>query len=941
MKINTLLFPLDGEWQICKDPDNSGIQNKWYAHTPEECIGAVVPGVIQDSFIEYHGLAWYYKNFSPENNPHKNGRYLLRFHEIDFAAEIWLNGKKAGSHEGLEEIFSIDVTDIITPNQTNLLAIRVLSPANEPIDGMILNELAVGRRRYPEPYDNAYATGGIIGSVELLITPEIYIDDIHAMPDWKSGEIKIETRLAITKSVGENKQIILKISGAPATGGTTLAEITEEHAISESSGIMSITSQIKIPYHRLWQLNDPYLYRITVRTEIVGENSFDEKSVRCGFRDFRFENGYFRFNGKRIRIKGALYTALCFPSAQSIPHDEDLLRRDVLNMKVFGFNAVRIHSGSTLPRQLDVWDEMGILVLQESFGAGWPTDSERIGGDWERSITRMIKRDRNHASIVMWSLLNEQFDTRLFRYAAQSLEIIRNLDQTRLILLNSGRFDNDETVGNISNPYEQTWGGNLLDVHAYPPFPHSAESIDEMKSATPDLNILSNLYPKKDNREFQPILLSEHGVCGAEDVPHIIKNFEMINKTHAGDARLYQRKYELFKKEWERLKLSECWARPEDYFKDSHKNLAALIYDDYNAWLASPAIVGSFCSTQIVDAWFHGCGITTPFRKIKPGMDEVYTDVFSPLRFSLFPEPINIYRGGAVNLEAVLTNEDILNPGKYSVRFQVFDPELNKIMDECIDIEIAETEQRFSRRIFEKEIIIDGPAGKYIFTADFENGAEASGGKSGFYILDKAEMPQINEKIILCGKDSGLADWLTENNIDWQNITDADNNKRHVILVSGENTQDSESFEEFTQNQSAVIYLTPESIPEKFGKIENIQTWYFRCDHWAKRHDIFGKLPCGGIMDYRFYRNILGSAAITGQSEPFDAICGGLQMSGANSVYFESGTMLGIHKCQNGLAVLNTLRIRENLGKDPVAEALLRNIIKYAFSQTTGIIPHS
>ena len=931
MKINTAIFPLDGEWQICKDPDNMGIQNKWYENPPEECIGAVVPGIIQDSFIEYHGLAWYYKSFSPGNNPHKNGRHILRFHEVDFAAEIWLNGQKAGSHEGLEEIFTIDVTDIIIPNQSNLLAIRVLSPANEPIDGMVLNELAVGRRRYPEPVDNAYATGGIIGSVELLLTPEIYIGDIYAIPDWESGEIKVETSLVLTASELKNKRIILKISGASAVGGITLDEITEEHDIEESS---VIKASISIPNYRLWQLNDPYLYRVTVRAEIKGGESFDERSVRCGFRDFRYENGYFRFNGKRIRIKGALYTALCFPSAQSIPHDEDLLRRDVLNMKAFGFNAVRIHSGSTLPRQLDVWDEMGILVLEESFGAGWPSDSSRIGADWERSMTRLIKRDRNHPSIVMWSLLNEQFDTRLFRHAVQSLPIIRNLDQTRLILLNSGRFDKDETIGNICNPYEQAWGGNLQDIHIYVSFPHSAENMGVMRAETPDLNFLWSMYPKKETGELNPILLSEHGVCGAEDLPHIIKNFEMINKTHAGDARLYKRKYEQFRKEWERLKLYQCWARPEDYFKDSHKNLAKLIYDDYNAWLASPAIIGSFCSTQIVDAWFHGCGVTTPFRKIKPGMSEVYSDVMSPLRFSLFPEPITAYRNTAINLEAVLISEDALKQGIYPVRFQVFDPLLNQIMDERIDIEIAGTEPMFSRRVFAKEILIGGTPGTYKFTADFECGAEAGGGNSEFYILDKAEMPEINKKIILWGTDCELASWLTANNIAWQKSENADSDIKHVILVSGEIKENFDELNKFIEKGSPVIYLTPETLPkqiEKFGKSEPIPSWYFRCDHWAKRHDLFVGLPCGGIMDYGFYRNILGSSVITGHSESFefDAVCGGLQMSGANSVYFESGTMLSVHKQQNGLVILNTLRIRENLGKDPVAEVLLRNMIQY------------
>ena len=74
--------------------------------------------------------------------------------------------------------------------------------------------------------------------------------------------------------------------------------------------------------------------------QAAGTRSADERSVRCGFRDFRFEDGYFRFNGRRICLHGPLYTILQYPIAQIILYDEELLRRDVLNTKAMGFNIV-------------------------------------------------------------------------------------------------------------------------------------------------------------------------------------------------------------------------------------------------------------------------------------------------------------------------------------------------------------------------------------------------------------------------------------------------------------------------------------------------------------------------------------------------------------------------------------------------------------------------
>jgi beta-galactosidase/beta-glucuronidase len=131
---------------------------------------------------------------------------------------------------------------------------------------------------------------------------------------------------------------------------------------------------LSIPNHRLWELNDPFLYRVTARVQAAGSVSVDEYSVRCGFRDFRFERDYFRLNGRRIYLHGALYTILQYPISQTTPFDEDLLRRDILNMKMTGFNCIRITCGAALPRQLDLMDEMGLLACEEHFGAREPAD---------------------------------------------------------------------------------------------------------------------------------------------------------------------------------------------------------------------------------------------------------------------------------------------------------------------------------------------------------------------------------------------------------------------------------------------------------------------------------------------------------------------------------------------------------------------------------------
>ena len=287
---------------------------------------------------------------------------------MDYLAEVWVNGLLLGVHEGGEEPFTLDATAAIKPLAANLLAVRVLNPTHEPIDGIRMEETATGRRDYPVPRDNAYNTGGIVGSVELLAVPAVRIEDLFATPDWKTGEIRI--RANIRNAGSQPLSASLTFSAAPATEGETVEAATQRRTFPPGDTL--VEAVLRVSGHRLWELNAPFLYRITARLESAG---IDERSIRCGFRDFRFENGYFRFNGRRLRLHGPLYIILHYPVSQWLPYDEDLLRRDVLNMKAFGFNIARISCGAALPRQLDLFDELGLLACEEHFGARQPADS--------------------------------------------------------------------------------------------------------------------------------------------------------------------------------------------------------------------------------------------------------------------------------------------------------------------------------------------------------------------------------------------------------------------------------------------------------------------------------------------------------------------------------------------------------------------------------------
>jgi hypothetical protein len=226
-ELYTKILSLDGtEWLIAIDPKNQGRDQKWFVAAVKDARPAKVPWVIQGPFPDYHGVAWYWRCFVAPANPHPDGRYLLRFHLVDYLAEVWLNGTRIGGHEGGEEPFVLDATAAVKPKGANCLAVRLLNPTHEPIDGVALAEVAEGRREYPKPRDNAYNTGGIVGAVELLLAPALRVEDLHVIPDWRTRGVRIRVNVRHAGGAAVPGRVALTVAPA-VTGEPVVASAVE------------------------------------------------------------------------------------------------------------------------------------------------------------------------------------------------------------------------------------------------------------------------------------------------------------------------------------------------------------------------------------------------------------------------------------------------------------------------------------------------------------------------------------------------------------------------------------------------------------------------------------------------------------------------------------------------------------------------------------------
>src|SRR5512140_3724811 len=116
---------LDGDgWRLAPDPKNVGVAEKWWAAPRTDAKNVKVPGTICGDFPGYGGVVWYWRDVTIPANADGGGRYLLRFWDVDYLADVWVNGTHIGRHEGAQAGFTFDATSAAKPNAVNRIAVR-------------------------------------------------------------------------------------------------------------------------------------------------------------------------------------------------------------------------------------------------------------------------------------------------------------------------------------------------------------------------------------------------------------------------------------------------------------------------------------------------------------------------------------------------------------------------------------------------------------------------------------------------------------------------------------------------------------------------------------------------------------------------------------------------------------------------------------------------
>src|SRR5581483_1499237 len=312
------------------------------------------------------------------------------------ASTVWINGQKLGEYKGGYTPFSFELTPHLNWAGNNVLAVALDSTERPDIP--------------PFGYEIDYLTfGGIYREVSLRVVPGSFIENIFAKPkDVLTGHPALDVECFIQHLEASREKLLLEVE--LHDGDRTLAKATQQVAPSNpvAEPVGHTVHLENLGTLKLWDLKNPALYTVRVRL-LRGTNVLDEDTRTVGFRHAEFTDHGFELNGKIIKLRG-LDRHQTFPFVgQAMParvqrRDADILRK---NLKC---NIVRTSHYPQSRHFLDRCDEIGLLVLEEI--PGW----QHIGDEgWKAlsvdNVRRMIRRDWNHPSIILWGVrINESKD---------------------------------------------------------------------------------------------------------------------------------------------------------------------------------------------------------------------------------------------------------------------------------------------------------------------------------------------------------------------------------------------------------------------------------------------------------------------------------------------------------------------------------------------------
>ena len=417
----------------------------------------------KEKLYYYEGTVWYKKSFDYTISKSDN-RVFVYFEASNYDTDVYFNGKKIGKHLGGFTPFHFEITNLIK-SKDNFLVVKVDNKRK--------------KEAVPTLNTDWFNYGGITRDVKLVETPANYIDDyfIHLA---KNDTNQIVGAIKIDGKANQNQKIQLKI---PELNIKT--EITTD---TNGKAEFEINSN-KIVY---WSDKNPKLYQVEITTDI------DIINDQIGFRTINTQGHEILLNGQKVYLKG-----ISIHEESPIRGGRGYSKADAQQLldwaKELGCNYVRLAHYPHNEHMVRLADQMGILVWEENpvyWTISW--DNKATYANAKNQLTELIQRDKNRASVIIWSMANETPNSKARnKFLTQLAKHTKAIDPTRLIsaALEQSDYQGSKTVRTINDPF-----ADVVDVLSFNQYIGWYDGLPE-KCATISWAIQQN----------KPVLISEFG----------------------------------------------------------------------------------------------------------------------------------------------------------------------------------------------------------------------------------------------------------------------------------------------------------------------------------------------------------------------------------------------------------------------------------------------
>ncbi|MCG8579564.1 MAG: DUF4982 domain-containing protein [Bacteroidales bacterium] len=427
----------DSDWRTLSVPHDWGIEGPFRDDLPN-----------RTGKLPWAGIGWYRKVFTVDASV-DDKRVFIEFDGAMSNASVYVNGGFAGEWAYGYTSFCIEITRYLKPGEENLIAVRLDNKTNSS-------------RWYPG--------GGIYRNVRMVTTNSTRIKQwgvFITTPDINQKEASVH--------------VATELDGLDKKGYMLRHEIfTGKQKVTELFCQPAANAKLIIKQPKFWNLKQPHLY--TLKTSLIKDGQIvDEEFNSFGIRSIEYTSEGFFLNGKKTKMNGVCMHHDLGPLGTAI--NIRAMERQIEILKSFGTNAIRTAHNPPAPEFLKLCDQMGILVQVEAFDV-WQkqkieNDYASLFGAWhERDLRAMVRRDRNHPCVVMWSTGNEMIELKSGSDAPIALmlsDIVRSEDATRPVSFGNSRPEA------ATNGFQHT-----ADVFGFNYKPHLYEVL---RKAKPDLPV--------------------------------------------------------------------------------------------------------------------------------------------------------------------------------------------------------------------------------------------------------------------------------------------------------------------------------------------------------------------------------------------------------------------------------------------------------------------